>query len=493
MFTSKEPSKPFYVGVTYCGSSIEEAKELIDKVKTCTNLFVLQSWHLQRNIAAMEEIGDYAVASGLSFIVYSSDKIDYYDDNRHYYGISIGNETNTWANTAKKRWGEHFIGIYYCDEPGGCLLDGDLVTLEKTLTQTNNMTISTAQLTKFKEAITVYTDNNIRGNTTFTSGITFGVNGEISIINNFYDEQNNTGDSSASMSILSRTLRSRSMEYINYYPNGTITIREYTSTLRRGNFYTTENITTYPWPIISYEQLLKQNPIQTYDDAAQVFVNMNKDFLKDINQEQLNRESISVFTSDYGLYWWDYKGGYDVVFAELGWNHSITQHIDLVRGAANLQDKSWGTILTWKYTHPPYLTNEKEMFEQMKTSYQAGAEYVIIFNYSEDPQNPNTLQQEHLQALERFWKEVVQNPKIKHGGIKADAVLVLPQNYGWGMRDPNDKIWGLWPADSISQEIWNQMQTKIEQHELKLDIVFEDPNYPITDNKYPTIYYWNQK
>ena len=35
--------KPFYVGVTYCGSSTVEAESLIDKVKNYTNLFVLQS------------------------------------------------------------------------------------------------------------------------------------------------------------------------------------------------------------------------------------------------------------------------------------------------------------------------------------------------------------------------------------------------------------------------------------------------------------------
>jgi hypothetical protein len=128
----------------------------------------------------------------------------------------------------------------------------------------------------------------------------------------------------------------------------------------------------------------------------------------------------------------------------------------------------------------------------MKTSYQAGANYVIIFNYSKDSTNPNTLQEEHFQALKRFWKDIVQNSKVTHGDIKAEAALVLPQNYGWGMRNPNDTIWGLWPTDDQSQEIWNQIQNKIDQYGLKLDIIFEDPNYPATE-KYPTIYYWNQK
>ncbi len=157
-----------------------------------------------------------------------------------------------------------------------------------------------------------------------------------------------------------------------------------------------------------------------------------------------------------------------------------------------MQGKSWGTIITWKYTHPPYLTNGEEMFEQIKVSYEAGAEYVMIFNYSEDSTNPNILQEEHFQALERFWNDVVQNSKVKHGGIKANTVLILPQNYGWGMRHPDDHIWGIWRPDNTSQQIWNQLQTKIDKHELKLDIVYEDPNYPAT-GKYNNIYYWDQK
>jgi hypothetical protein len=56
-------TKEFYVGVTYCGSSVQEAKELIDKVKNYTNLFILQSGPLATNSEAINEIGDYACTS----------------------------------------------------------------------------------------------------------------------------------------------------------------------------------------------------------------------------------------------------------------------------------------------------------------------------------------------------------------------------------------------------------------------------------------------
>ena len=117
---------------------------------------------------------------------------------------------------------------------------------------------------------------------------------------------------------------------------------------------------------------------------------------------------------------------------------------------------------------------------------------VVVFNYAKDMTGPyGTLQDEHFQALERFWNEVVKNPFIAHGRVKAEAALVLPRNYGWGMRNPQDTIWGLWAANSTSQQVWEQLQSKLEQYGLKLDIVYDDPAY-LVSGKYSQVYYWNQ-
>ncbi|MDR2707970.1 MAG: hypothetical protein LBB87_04420 [Nitrososphaerota archaeon] len=453
----KGSQKPFYVGVTYCGDSVQEAKELIDKVKNYTNLFVLQSEPFWWNITILEEIGDYTIASGLN------------------YAVSGGTSTayvNWWVNDAKERWGEPFIGIYYNDEPGGKMLDAH-VTLESTVIHDEfiggGISVNETIIKHNMGEITVYDEKQT----------TYFPDGTINVIIYQHDEQG-------------RVLRPSSILII-YQPNGTITVHENIFDQENRNVYTAENITKYQLPIQPYEEILKQNPIQTFDDSAKAFVNATKETLENrfLDKAQLE-ETILVFTSDYGLYWWDYQSGYDLVLAQLGWNNSIIQEIGLVRGAANLQGKSWGTIITWKYTHAPYLADGEEIFEQMKTSYENGAEYVLIFNYSEDPENPNTLQEEHFQALERFWNEVVQNPKVIHCSIKADAALVLPQNYGWGMRHPEDNIWGIWQADDTSQQIWSQLQGKIDEYGLKLDIIYEDPNYPI-EGKYSNIYYWYQE
>src|SRR4030067_2316493 len=105
-----------YVGVTYRGDSVAEGKLLIDKVKGYTNLFVLQSGSLQRDFESVDELGDYAVSAGMSFLP--------------YFGTYIKQTFSTWLETAKQRWGDRLLGIYYGDEPGGALLD-DYVEFEK--------------------------------------------------------------------------------------------------------------------------------------------------------------------------------------------------------------------------------------------------------------------------------------------------------------------------------------------------------------------------
>jgi hypothetical protein len=102
------------------------------------------------------------------------------------------------------------------------------------------------------------------------------------------------------------------------------------------------------------------------------------------------------------------------------------------------------------------------------------------------------MKDEHFQALENFWNNVVKNPHITQGSIKADSVLVLPKNYGWGMRWSEDKIWGIFKADDQTQQLWDLLQTTLKNHGLKTDIVYEDTEYPVTE-EYQNIYHWNSK
>ena len=67
----------------------------------------------------------------------------------------------------------------------------------------------------------------------------------------------------------------------------------------------------------------------------------------------------------------------------------------------------------------------------------------------------------------------------------------MPKDYGWGLRYAEDRIWGYWGPDELSPQIWNITQLLLEKYEFQLDIVYEDPAFPI-QNKYKNIYFWNQ-
>ncbi len=226
-----------------------------------------------------------------------------------------------------------------------------------------------------------------------------------------------------------------------------------------------------------------------YNDAANRFVT---NIPSTLSWQNVRNSSLPIFTSDYALYWFDYLAGYDTVFVELGWNHSTTQNIALGRGAANVQGKDWGAIITWTYQHPPYLASGPQILQDMLTAYQSGAKYVIVFNY---PRYPETnlygiLAEDHFTAMQTFWNQIHDSPRSASGKTVGQVAFVLPKNYGWGMRNPNDRIWGFWGPDDLSPLIWENMNKLITKYGLKLDIIYDDPHFNFKE-KYLRIYFWN--
>ena len=116
-----------------------------------------------------------------------------------------------------------------------------------------------------------------------------------------------------------------------------------------------------------------------YTDAANQFESGMQRILDWYTRPYTNDTKYPLFTSDYALYWFDYKGGYDTVFAELGWNYSRQLNVALCRGAATMQGKDWGAILTWTYTNPPYLESSIQLFKDLMLAYKNGAKYINNF------------------------------------------------------------------------------------------------------------------
>ncbi len=430
-FLQNSKNEEVYVGVTYGGNSVAEGKLLIDKVKSYTNLFVLQSSTLQRDFKSVDELGDYAVSAGLYFIP--------------YFGAFIEATFSDWLKIAKLRWGNRFLGVYYSDEPGGKMLD-DYVEFK------DSSTGDTIEKTRYGD-IVVQKPNGIV--------IHYELTGPI----NLYEPNNSGAEANGT---------EPTATYTTFYPNGTI------------KQSSTSGQPTQAPSFKTYEELLEIRPFKDVNETAERFCN------RDEHNIGFLTNSTKVFTSDYALYWFDYLSGYDVVLAQIGWNITLAQQIALTRGAAELQNKDWGVIITWKYDRPPYLDSGEEIFGQMRSAYEAGAKYLVLFNFYEGNGNLyGTMKDEHFQALESFWNNVIRNPKVIQGSMKANSALILPQNYGWGMRWKEDKIWGIFRTDEITAQLWELKENILQNYSLNLDILYEDAQFPLA-TQYQQIFRWNQ-
>jgi hypothetical protein len=197
-----------------------------------------------------------------------------------------------------------------------------------------------------------------------------------------------------------------------------------------------------------------------------------------------------LVTSDYALFWFDYEAGYDAIFCEFGSNRITEISIPLCRGAAEMHNKTWGIMITWKYDYPPYIETPDELYEDMITAYQAGAKYIIVFNHPEiEPYG--LLTEEHFNAIKQFKDFVSKNPQNETSNLQKLA-YVLPENYGWGLRNPADKMWGVWEADEKSPKIWSDLNSLVEKCNYDFDIVCDSLwTRFFAKQHYDTLYWWN--
>ncbi len=181
----------FYLGVTYGGNSVSEAKALIDKVSNYTNLFVLDSAEISgaATSSALDEICDYAVqAANMSVIVYfymiyynvtANISTVYNSTTWDAYGVSPWHVQ--WLNSTRERLGDKFLGAYLYDEPGGKQIDtgywgGNNVTFAGTTVRTF------ANVSDYSDAanryITSIADNRgmqLLSNTSYPNGLNFTI------------------------------------------------------------------------------------------------------------------------------------------------------------------------------------------------------------------------------------------------------------------------------------------------------------------------------
>jgi hypothetical protein len=232
--------------------------------------------------------------------------------------------------------------------------------------------------------------------------------------------------------------------------------------------------------------------IASYSDAANWFFNSFWNYRTRSELRMLKMRSIKACVSDYALYWFDYKAGYDVVLAQLGWNYSRQLNVALCRGAATVHDRDWGVIITWTYTKPPYLESGEELFDDLVLAYENGAKYILVFDGDEN-YTQSILGEEHLDAMKKFWQYTRDHPRPTDL-LNGRVAFVLPKDYGYGFRGPNDKVWGFFEADNLTGQICVDVNELLLQFGTRLDIVYDDEllfNSPAIE-RYSEIFMWNE-
>jgi hypothetical protein len=239
------------------------------------------------------------------------------------------------------------------------------------------------------------------------------------------------------------------------------------------------------WKAVEDKYWFADNPTE----AADKYVNQMSLVLNHTIKDQMGASNLTLFTSDYALYWFDYKVGYDVVFGEFGWNYSRLLNVALCRGAANILNRQWGVMITWTYTKPPYLESGSELYTDLVLAYENGAKYILVFDTNEDYTH-DVLSEGHLNALKRFWRYAQNNPA---GGDSAPdrVAYVLPKDYGYGFRGPEDTIWGLWSADDFSFKVSTEVGGFIDKYQNTLDIIYDDGLKTNSSYGYSEITFWN--
>ena len=198
-----------------------------------------------------------------------------------------------------------------------------------------------------------------------------------------------------------------------------------------------------------------------------------------------------VVTSDYALHWFDYRSNYSAVLTEFVYNNSRETAVAQSRGAARYFGRDWGVILTWKYDVAPYIEPGNELYIDMVSAYKAGSKYVVVFNYPKLGKY-GLLTEEHFDALKNFWNYIRNNPQ-DFGSEKGKVAYVLPEDYGFGLRRPDDGIWGLFEPDKISAKVWSDVEKLSESYGFGLDILYDEPGVvDAARNGYDSLFFWNE-
>ncbi len=202
---------------------------------------------------------------------------------------------------------------------------------------------------------------------------------------------------------------------------------------------------------------------QSYQSVANAYVgNLSAKI-----QPYLN-SGVMTFTSDYGLYWFDYKAGYDAILAEVGGNNGSRQlQISLCRGAATAQGKDWGIMVTTETDNGQVMESGPELYDDLVLGYNSGAKYAIVFDYALavspssqriEPYQPyeyRIVQERTLRSAQELLESMfsktqastVASKRTRLSSFRKTSVLAFATRKG-------DTVWGVFNSSVYSQAMW---------------------------------------
>jgi hypothetical protein len=79
----------------------------------------------------------------------------------------------------------------------------------------------------------------------------------------------------------------------------------------------------------------------------------------------------------------------------------------------------------------------------------------------------------------------------KSDSLNNRVAYVLPKDYGYGFRGPNDKIRGLWEADALSYETSIKLYNSMEQYAAKPEFSYDCKTKLYNISPYSKLIFWN--
>ena len=119
---SENPQFYFGVEVAYKNTNVSDVRDMVDKVRNYTNLFVIGSIELTYNETALDESCDYIYNAGLKIVVLFTNVTN--------YSFNVLD----WLNSTQQKYGDNFLGLYRYDEPGGDQLENQELRFVKNTT-----------------------------------------------------------------------------------------------------------------------------------------------------------------------------------------------------------------------------------------------------------------------------------------------------------------------------------------------------------------------